>query len=163
MSVVLIGMPGCGKSTVIDLYKQIYGEEVWDIDGVIVKNHGNISQIFADYGEEYFRNLETEAVRYVCSVACDAFIATGGGCVLREENVRLLKERGTIVYLKTRLDTLLARLEGDTTRPLLQGDARARLEKLFAERTPVYERSADVIIDTDGLTPREILEEIIRR
>lgn len=161
--VILIGMPGSGKSTVTDLYARKYGEEVWDTDCLITARHGDISEIFANYGEEYFRDLETEAVGYICDNACDAFIATGGGLVLRDENVRLFKKIGKIVYLRTRLDTLAARLEGDTSRPLLQGGARQRLESLYRARTPIYERAADIIVDTDGLTSEEVLGEIFSK
>lgn len=163
MNTVLVGMPGSGKTTLIDYYERFSGEEVWDTDGVIERLHGNITDIFAEYGEEYFRDLETEAVKQVCALACDALIATGGGCVLREENVRLFKQCGIIVFLRTRFETLLERLKGDESRPLLRGDGRVRLEKLYAERSPLYERVADIIVDTDRLTPREILEEISRR
>ena len=157
---VLIGMPASGKTTVCKLYEEIYGEQVYDTDAVIENLHGNIGKIFAEYGEEYFRQLETEVIRKILDRGDAGLISTGGGTVLREENARLLKEYGKIVYLKADLETLLKRLDGDTSRPLLSGNVRERLTELFSERTPIYERVADIIIDTDGLTPREILEKI---
>ena len=157
-NVILIGMPGCGKTTVINLCKE-HGKEGCDTDEYIENTHGSISKIFLKYGEEYFRKLETEAVREICKKD-GCFISTGGGCVMREENVRIFKESGKIIYLKADLQTLLKRLEGDSTRPLLAGNKEQRLTELFKTRVPVYECVADIIIDTYGLTPNEVLEKI---
>ena len=156
-NVILIGMPGCGKTTVTDLCSKKYGKQVWDTDTYIEERYGSISDIFAKYGEEYFRSLETDAVKEVCQKD-DSFISTGGGCVMREENVRLFKDSGKIIYLKAKRETLLRRLEGDFSRPLLAGNTEERLTELFNKRAPVYERVADIVIDTDGLTPTEVLE-----
>ena len=161
-NVILIGMPGCGKTTLTNLCKEKYGKEVWDTDEYIEKNHGLISDIFARHGEEYFRKLETDAVREICKKD-GCFISTGGGCVMREENVELFKDSGKIVYLKATVDTLLRRLEGDTSRPLLEGNKKERLTELYNKRTPVYERIADIVINTDGLTPNEVLENIFAK
>lgn len=157
-NVILVGMPGSGKTTVKNIYKKIYGKNVFDTDELIEREYGDVSGIFLRYGEEYFRDAETEAVKKVCKER-GAFIATGGGIVLREENVRLLKESGRIVYLRTSPSTLYGRLEGDTSRPLLKdGDG---LRRLYEERTPIYERIADIIVDTDGLDPDAVLEKIM--
>lgn len=158
MNVVLAGMPGSGKTTVA---KQLQrrGKTVLDTDEQIVKKHGRIADIFENYGEKYFRDLETQTVREVSALS-DVVIATGGGCLLREENVKLFKQSGKIVFLRTRVQTLINRVEGDTERPLLQGDMRARIEKLYNDRTPVYEKAADFIIDTDELTPEEVANKI---
>ena len=176
MSIILIGMPGSGKTTLMNLFESVYGEPTADIDGWIEKEHGNISQIFADYGEEYFRDIETQTIKKVFELYNDAvyfsgdgsqkavsslaLVSTGGGSILREENVRVFKETGKIVYLRASKETLIKRLEGDETRPLLQGNTSERLNKLFSERSALYERVADVIIDTDGLTPEQILKKI---
>ena len=161
-NVILIGMPGCGKTTVISLCKEKYGKQVWDTDAYIENRHGCISDIFAKFGEEHFRRLETDAVREICKKD-DCFISTGGGCVMREENVRIFKESGQIIFLRAKIETLLKRLEGDNSRPLLVGNKRERLTELFNKRVPVYERVADIVIDTDGLTPNEVLEIIFSK
>lgn len=159
-NIILIGMPGSGKTTVANMLKDKYGKQVRDTDEYIENRYGSISDIFAEYGERHFRSLETEAVREICKID-DCIISTGGGCVMSGENVKLLKDSGKIVYLKAGIETLLKRLEGDSSRPLLVGNKAERIKELFEKRSPVYERVADIVIDTDGLTPDEILENIM--
>ena len=159
MNIVLAGMPGSGKTTVAKAFKKS-GYIVYDTDEEIVKQHGNISEIFAKHGEEYFRNLETEAVRKLSALS-DAVISTGGGCLLKSENVALLKKNGKIVYLRTEPETLIRRVEGNSDRPLLQGGARERINTLYAARKSIYESAADITVDTDELTPEKVAEKIM--
>lgn len=165
MNIILAGMPACGKSTVARALAKLTGAEVYDTDEKIVEKYGAINEIFANYGEAAFRNLETEEVKKACAMD-NLIISTGGGCILRGENVLLLKNGcnggsgGKIVYLRTSLNTLLSRVNGDGSRPLLKGGAEEKMKKLFAERAPVYEQAADVITDTDGLGPEEIASKI---
>ena len=80
---------------------------------------------------------------------------------MREENRRIMKEAGMVVFLRVRPETVYTRLQGDTTRPLLQkADPQAEIRRLLAERNPVYESGADLIVDVDGRTPEELAEEI---
>lgn len=148
-------MPGSGKTTVSKVLGKLLNAEVIDTDELIVAEHGAITQIFANHGEAYFRNLETQAVKKVCAHD-NAVVSTGGGCLLREGNVLEFKKCGKIVYLKASLETLLTRVEGDTSRPLLAGDVKARLSRLLKERSGIYECSADITIETDSLTPHEV-------
>lgn len=155
MNIVLSGMPGSGKTTVSLILGKMLNAEVLDTDAVITAKHGEISKIFETHGEEYFRELESLAVEEVCAKK-GAIISTGGGCLLKERNRNNLKKSGKIVFLRTSLNELLKRTAGDTSRPLLQGEKRQRLEKLLTERTPVYEECADITLDTDGLTPEQV-------
>lgn len=160
MNIAFIGMSGSGKTTVAKLFES-FGKKVYDTDEIIVNEHGNITEIFRKSGEDYFRRLETEAVKRLCAID-GVVIATGGGCVLREENVKLLKSCGKIVYLRAAPKTLIERLRGDNARPLLSGDLEERILKLYGERADIYERAADIIIDTDGLTPAQTIQRITR-
>lgn len=152
MNIVLIGMPGSGKTTVSRILAEKYGYKIIDTDSEIVARHGDISEIFRFYGEEKFREWETEAVKNA-ALSANSVISTGGGCVLRPENVAELKKSGKIVYLRARLQTLISRLQGDNSRPLLAGDLAGKLKELYEFRSPVYQMAADVSIDTDGYDP----------
>ena len=160
MNVVLCGMMGCGKTAVSEAYSRVYGVKKVDTDAVIVDRYGEINAIFATQGEKAFRDIETDITKEVASSFSDAVISLGGGCVLRSQNVEALRQTGKIFYLRTRADTIIKRLKGDSTRPLLQGDLEDRVNTILANRSSIYESVADYIIDTDGLTPEEIAQRI---
>lgn len=164
MNLVLCGMMGCGKSTVGVCLAEKTNRAHVDTDCVIVERYGRIADIFERYGEAHFRDLETETVKELVQKK-GLVIATGGGLVLKQENVELLKSSGKIIFLRARVDTLCKRLQADTERPLLQNAAslKERLENLLQERTPVYEQAADFIVDVDEKTPEEIAKEIMER
>ena len=138
-SIVLTGMPGSGKSTVGRLIR-IDGYEFIDTDAEIEKRCGcSIKELIATKGETYFRDLETEVIRDVSSEGC-RIIATGGGAILREENVRCLKRNGRLFFINAEL----SRLRATGNRPL--SDTQDKLVKLYSERIPVYKATADVTI-----------------
>ena len=159
MNIILAGMPGCGKSTVARILGKKLNFRVVDTDELIVEKYGVISEIFEKFGEECFRNFETQVVKEIVSLN-DLVVSTGGGCLLREENRALFKSCGKIVFLRTKIATLSQRLQGDASRPLLKGDMQERLQTLMRERAPIYENSADIVIDTDGVSPEEVAEKI---
>ena len=150
--VFLIGFMGAGKSTVGALLADRLGLPFIDLDARITERAGrSIIQIFDAEGEQGFRDRESEAL---AALADDppAVVACGGGIVLADENRRLLKEMGRVVYLKVSAGEALARIGDTTGRPLLErGDAGAMAATLLAARESLYRTVADVRVDTGGL------------
>ncbi len=153
-SIVLVGMPGSGKSTLGRLLAEKLGRPFVDTDEQIVARAGiSIPEIFRSRGEARFRDLESEAVRDVCRTG-GAVVATGGGAVLRRENVDAMKQNGAVVFLDRPLSALLP----TDDRPLAN-DAE-KIRRLYAERLPVYRAAADVTVSVRG-TPEETAGEIL--
>ncbi len=150
-NIVLCGFMGCGKSTVGRLVAARSGRRFVDMDTYIETEAGRtISTIFAEDGEAAFRRMEHEAC-VALGEKTGLVIATGGGAVLREDNTAALKKNGTVVWLNIDPDTVLTRLAGDTTRPLLQRDDKdAAVRMLLSDRNPLYARAADAVIEADG-------------
>ena len=141
-NIVLIGMPGCGKSTVGALLAEKTGRTFVDADSEIEKlAQKSIPQIFADDGEAVFRNLETQVLAALCRQS-GLVIATGGGCVTRWENYPLLHQNGTLYWLQRDWGKLPT-----NGRPLSKN-----LQELFATRKPMYEAFADHVVDNNGTT-----------
>ena len=156
-------MMGCGKTTVAALLGEKLRWETVDTDAWLEEEHGSIARIFAEHGEAYFRNLERQTAKRIATLD-RRIVSVGGGFVLQEENVALLKANGTFVYLRAKKETLEKRLTKDDSRPLLQGgNLSARLESLLSERSAIYESVADCIVDVDEKSPAEIADEIIRK
>lgn len=162
-NVVLTGFMGTGKTSTGKVLAYRLGRRLVDTDKLIEEKYQTkISDIFAEKGEEYFRDLETEMIREVAGRG-NQVIATGGGAVKRAENVVLLKETGIIVGLTADVDHILARTANRGERPLLDSDEderRQRIEKLLEERRDFYAQ-ADYTVDTGEHSPREVAEEII--
>ncbi|MDE5746997.1 MAG: shikimate kinase [Acetatifactor sp.] len=162
-NVVLIGFMGSGKSTMgIRLsYRLQYILE--DTDKLIETKAGmTISEIFAREGEEAFRQLETQLLQQLVEKKGRRVYSVGGGTPVRAVNRPLLKKLGTVVYLRTRPETVYERLKNDTTRPLLQGeDPLGKIRSLMAERESAYAEAADVILDVDEMTTDQVLESIM--
>ena len=151
-NIVLIGMPGCGKSTVAALLAKKLGRPVVDADEEVVRLAGkSIPDIFAQDGEEEFRRYETAALEAI-GKGSGAVIATGGGCVTRVRNYPLLHQNGIIFWLTRPLEMLPT--DG---RPLSQTN---RLKDLYAVRKPLYEAFADHVIDNSG-SPEEMVSAIL--
>lgn len=157
-NIILIGFMGAGKTSVGRACAQGYGLQLLDTDQLIEEEEGmSISQIFGLRGEEAFRLAETRILESLQSRANGAVISVGGGLPLREENRILLRKLGRVVFLRVRKETVLWRLAGDISRPLLRGgDAGKKVHDLLEYRNPIYAQAAHDIIDTDEKTPEEI-------
>lgn len=155
-NIVLVGMPGCGKTTVAADLARLTGRKTVDTDSLVEESAGmSVPDIFSKYGEAHFRELEAQAVRAAAKEK-GLIIATGGGSVLNPENVRALKGNGRIYYLKRDLNLLS--LDG---RPLSKN--RETLEKMFETRGPIYSGCADADINNDlspVLTAQRIMDEL---
>ena len=161
-NIILVGYMGSGKSTVGRKAAKALEYTFLDTDALIEEKEGmTISKLFEEEGEPYFREQETETIRRLIVEPKGNIIATGGGLPMKAGNDVLLKELGTVIYLKAETDTLMKRLSGDTSRPLLQnGDLREKIDTMLAIRGPVYERVADVILETDNMSFYEIICQI---
>lgn len=162
-NIILIGFMGAGKSTIGRKLARESGFLFVDTDDKIEEEQQEkISHIFETKGEACFRDMETQALKDLLGSGNSMIIAVGGGLPMREENRRLLKELGTVIYLKAGIDTLVRRLTGDTSRPKLQGGSslREKIEDLMRQRESVYIGTADEEIFTDNLEPEEIAREI---
>ena len=162
MNVILCGMMGVGKTAVGERLAQKLGRRWIDTDILIEEKYGGIAEIFERFGEEYFRSLETEIVAGL--VQEDGLvISVGGGLVVKEENVALLKRNGKMVYLQASTETLTERLAVGNSRPLLQtgeGTLFSRVETLLKKRAPIYARAADFTVDTNGKNIESVALEI---
>ena len=163
-SIVLIGMMGAGKSSVGRCLQQRTGLARLDIDEMVAAQFGiPIAQIFEEHGEERFRIAETELLRKLAPER-PAIVVTGGGIVLRAENIALLKQLGTVVWVTAEEATLFERASRRNDRPLLQKEnPRAVFSKLFRERESLYAAAADLRVDTSTLTHDEVVEIILNR
>ncbi|WP_322822893.1 shikimate kinase [Chloroflexus sp.] len=159
--VALVGLSGCGKSTLARLLARALSWPWYDTDAAIAAAAGmSVADLFQTYGEAEFRLRETAALAEALHEA--QVIATGGGIILQPENRRMLREQATVIWLDAADTTILTRLAADAEqRPLLRGDAAARLAELRALRTPLYAEVADLIIATDGKTPLELVQQVI--
>ena len=164
-NICLIGYMGSGKTTVGRMLAERLDMDFEDTDELIVKNEGrSIPDIFRDEGEAYFRRLETDLMKKLASDGelTDTVLSTGGGLPVDKNNRPLLKEVGTVVYLKAKPECLNTRVGNDSNRPLLASEDRLlKIRDMLAFRGPIYEECADIIIDTDELDAGETVDKII--
>ncbi|PIW33953.1 MAG: shikimate kinase [Elusimicrobia bacterium CG_4_10_14_0_8_um_filter_37_32] len=160
-NIVLTGFMASGKSAVgKELAKRLKMDFV-DTDNLIEEREGmEISRIFREKGESYFRDVETKIVKEVAEYK-NSVIATGGGVVLKEENMRALRKNGTIICLSTNPATILKRTSRNQLRPLLEGEREKKIKDLLAFRAPYYQK-ADFTVDTSDLTVEQTVEKIIK-
>lgn len=157
---VLIGFMGAGKSSVGRVLARRLGAEFVDLDARIESAAGaSVQEIFASRGEGVFREMEKEAIREAVSVP-GRVIAAGGGAFLDPGNRALLKGYAPVVLLEVSPETVIRRLSGDASRPLLgEGDREGRVRDLLARRRQSY-GEADFAMDTDGLTVHQVADRV---
>lgn len=161
-NIFLIGFMGCGKSTVAAALKRNHNLTCLEMDETIVRQAGmSIPDIFDQYGEEYFRSMETELLRSLSGTEGQV-VSCGGGVAMREENVALMRQAGIIVLLTASAETILARTARDTNRPLLRGRRSIEgITELMEQRRRRYEAAADITVSTDRKAPQQIAAEIL--
>lgn len=160
--IILIGFMGAGKTSLGRRLARALHLTFTDTDDRIVAKMGMpVTAIFDQYGEEYFRGLETEALKKLMKEKKRCVVSVGGGLPMRIENQSCLKKMGQVIYLRADVETLMKRLGGDHSRPMLRGgDLRGRIEALMAKRQDTYEKVADQVIDTDGKSFERLILEI---
>jgi len=163
MNIILCGFMGCGKSTIGKAISKKIKYEFIDSDEFIEKHEKmTIPEIFEKFGEDYFRNKETDSISKISKLD-HCVVSLGGGAVLNKENAKVLKTSGKLFFLNISAQEVYNRLKNDTSRPLLQTDDKlTAISSLLSKRLPIYNEVADVIIDVDGKTVDEISEEILK-
>ena len=160
-NIVLVGFMGTGKTSVGQKLAECLGMPMIDTDDIIGEDSGmDIPDIFTRYGEVYFRDLESAAVNKAASLE-NHVISTGGGVVLRESNLEMLKRSGVVFCLTATPEEIWRRVRYGTRRPLLQTpNPLGKIEQMLIERCPFYAR-ADHEITTTGLSIRAVTDKIV--
>jgi shikimate kinase len=163
-SIVLVGMMGAGKSAVGHCLQRRTKLALLDTDEIVALKLGvSIPETFSKYGEHAFREAETQAIREL-TLAKQTIIVTGGGIVLREENVDFLKQLGVVVWLDGNEQTLFERASRSGNRPLLQGEnPRKAFARMLQARLPLYAKVAHIRVDTSVLTDEEVAVVILSK
>ena len=161
-NIVLIGFMGAGKSTISDYLKTVFAMDIIEMDQIIAERAGmSISDIFETYGEQYFRDCETNLLIEMQS-RTNVVISCGGGTPMRECNVAEMKKNGRVVLLTAKPETILDRVKDSHDRPLIENNKTVPfIADLMSKRREKYEAAADIIIETDGKSELEICEELI--
>ncbi|MBY8996993.1 MAG: shikimate kinase [Candidatus Thorarchaeota archaeon] len=162
----LIGFMGTGKTTIGRALASLTGRKFFDTDTLVESAAGRtISQIFLEEGEESFRKLESRIVKEVCEND-SAVISFGGGVVLSPSNVDMIRMNSIVILLKASVETIVKRTGSNSLRPLLnvaENDVETGIKSLLDSRRILYETAMDFAIETDALSTKNAVEEIIRR
>jgi shikimate kinase len=160
-NIVLVGFMGTGKTTIATQLANRLSMRYVSTDGLIEKREKRtINEIFTKSGEDYFRDVESDVIREVSGME-GLVIDTGGGVVIREENLASLKSTGVVICLTADEETIMERTKKYKHRPLLNvEDPKLKIRTLLAKRAPFYTK-ADHCIDTGKLTIRQVVEKIV--
>ena len=159
----IIGFMATGKSTIARILSRKLRMEYIDLDKLIEEKNGiTIPEIFSIHGEEYFRDLEKEAVKEVSHLE-NTIVSYGGGVCLDPDNIVVLKNKSKIILLQARAEDILDRTRSDHTRPLLTDKKNTEaIRKIMDERAESYSRAADIVIDTSGKSVMNVIDEILK-
>jgi shikimate kinase len=162
-NIFLIGFMGAGKSTIARELQKRLGMNLVEMDARIVEEQGmSINDIFAQYGEDHFRDIESQLILTIGDEG-STVVSCGGGVVLRPQNTEYMKKSGKVVYLKTSPETIFERVRYSTDRPILNGNMNVEyIAGLLEKRRPLYEGAADITVVTDNRSCEEICSEIIQ-
>ncbi|MGC4019892.1 MAG: dephospho-CoA kinase [Muricomes sp.] len=163
-NIVLIGFMGAGKSTVSEYLSTMFAMNIVDMDQVIAEREEmSIPDIFATYGEDYFRDKETKLLIEMQSKK-NTIISCGGGAAMREENIVEMKKNGRVVLLTASPEIVYERVKDSDDRPILNGNKSVEfIAELMEKRREKYEAAADIVIQTDHKTVLQICEELISK
>jgi shikimate kinase len=161
-NIFLVGMMGAGKTTLGRALAQRTGLEFVDTDRVLVERTGvPVATVFEIEGEDGFRRRESGVIAELAGRR-GVVVATGGGAVLSEENRRVMRAAGTVIYLRARLESLWERTRHDTSRPLLSTpDPRATLAQILEKRDPLYREAAHVIVETGSQSAATLVNRVM--
>lgn len=161
LHIILIGFMGTGKTTVGTIIAETLSRQMVDTDQYLEEKRGKtIPDIFRDEGEARFRDCEHNVLKELIQSPKPLVITTGGGIVLRKDNVKLMQKSGFVVALTASRNALIERLQHDASRPLLQGDLAQRIDRLMTERRNAYD-FAHFKVDTTDKTPDEVAQIIV--
>ena len=161
-NIFLVGMMGAGKTTLGKALARRLQREFVDTDRVLVERTGvAVATIFEIEGEEGFRRRESAILEELAS-RDDCVVATGGGAILSPDNRRVMREGGTVVYLRARLESLWERTRQDTSRPLLRTpDPKKTLADLLEQRDPLYRETAHIVVDTGSQSSTTLVSRVV--
>ncbi len=163
-NIILIGYRGTGKTTIGKRLAQELDMRFFDLDEEIsLSTERTIPEIFTEFGEEGFRELEEFAVQCACEKD-KVVISTGGGAILSETNRLLMRESGTVILLEASIETIYSRIKDDNERPALTDySPKEEIEKVLEKRNPLYRQTAHFAVSTDKISIEEVVKKILKK
>ncbi|HEX6475732.1 MAG TPA: shikimate kinase [Acidimicrobiales bacterium] len=160
--VFIVGMMGAGKTTIGRLLAERLGWRHLDSDEQVARDTGQtVPEIFARRGEPAFRAAEARALAAAAVADTPTVVSVAGGAVLDPDNRHVLRRGGVVVWLRAEVETLARRVGDGAGRPLLGDDPAEALRHLYAQRRPVYQELAQVVVDVDGVDARTVAERVL--
>ena len=159
MIIALTGFMASGKTTFGRAAAERCGWTFVDLDEEIARRHGTPAEIFAASGEDRFREIESEMLHEALLAEEDTVLALGGGTILREENLRLLKEHATLIWLDTSFDIILSEIR-NADRPVVRGKSAEGIRALYDARRPLYAAAADITFPIESTDYEQVISEL---